>query len=94
MAIPVAPVFDRIRLVPRPTDFLDRNTGASGELFYEKETKTLRVYNGLQRGGFEVLSEERLRINTANLEVATVKYNTFVGNDGVGNKYYFNNDFY
>jgi len=93
MALPVAPVFDRIRLVPRPTDFLDRNTGASGELFYEKETKTLRVYNGLQRGGFEVLSEERLRINTANIEVASVLYNTYVGNDGVSNKYYFNNDF-
>ena len=92
MAFPVAPVFDRIRLVPRPTDFLDRNTGASGELFYEKETKTLRVYNGLQRGGFEVVSEERLRINTANLEVATVKYLTYVGNDGISNKYFFNTD--
>lgn len=89
MSFPVAPVFDRVRLVPRPTDFLDRNTGSSGELFYEKETKTLRVYNGLQRGGFEIVSQPRLRVNAADSEIATVKYNTFVGNDGVGNKYYF-----
>lgn len=90
MALPVAPVFDRIRLVPRPNDFLNRNVGASGELFYEKETKTLRVYNGVQRGGFEVVSQDRLRINAAQAEIATIKYNTTVGTDGSGNKYIFN----
>ncbi len=89
MVLPVAPVFDRVRLVPRPTDFLDRNTGSSGEIFYEKDTKTLRVYNGLQRGGFEIVSQERLRVNTADQEIASVKYSTFVGNDGSANKYYF-----
>ena len=90
MVLPVAPVFDRVRLVPRPNDFLNRNVGASGELFYEKETKTLRVYNGLERGGFEIVSQDRLRVNAANAEVATVKYNVTIGNDGVSNKYIFN----
>ena len=90
MVLPVAPVFDRVRLVPRPNDFLNRNVGASGELFYEKETKTLRVYNGLSRGGFEIVSQDRLRVNAANAEVATVKYNVTIGNDGVSNKYIFN----
>lgn len=90
MVLPVAPVFDRVRLVPRPNDFLNRNVGASGELFYEKETKTLRVYNGLSRGGFEIVSEDRLRVNAANAQVATVKYNVTIGNDGVSNKYIFN----
>lgn len=90
MALPVAPVFDRVRLVPRPNDFLNRNVGSSGEIFYEKETKTLRVYNGLSRGGFEIVSQDRLRVNAANAEVATVKYNVTIGNDGVSNKYIFN----
>ena len=90
MVLSVAPVFDRVRLVPRPNDFLNRNVGASGELFYEKETKTLRVYNGLSRGGFEIVSQDRLRVNAANAEVATVKYNVTIGNDGVSNKYIFN----
>jgi hypothetical protein len=92
MAIPVAPVFDRVRLIPRPNDFLNRNVGASGELFYEKETKTLRVYNGIDRGGFEIVSQDRLRINAAKAEIATVKYNVTVGTDGSGNKYVFNGD--
>ena len=90
MVLPVAPVFDRVRLVPRPNDFLNRNVGASGELFYEKETKTLRVYNGIDRGGFEIVSQDRLRINAANTEIATIKYTTTVGTDGSGNKYVFN----
>lgn len=90
MVLPVAPVFDRVRLVPRPNDFLNRNVGSSGEIFYEKETKTLRVYNGLSRGGFEIVSQDRLRVNAANAEVATVKYNVTIGNDGVSNKYIFN----
>jgi len=92
MALPVAPVFDRVRLVPRPNDFLNRNVGSSGEIFYEKETKTLRVYNGLERGGFEIVSQDRLRVNAANAEVATVKYNVTVGTAGAGNKYIFNGD--
>ena len=92
MALPVAPVFDRVRLVPRPNDFLNRNVGSSGEIFYEKETKTLRVYNGLERGGFEIVSQDRLRVNAANAEVATVKYNVTVGTSGAGNKYIFNGD--
>jgi hypothetical protein len=92
MALPVAPVFDRVRLVPRPNDFLNRNVGSSGEIFYEKETKTLRVYNGLERGGFEIVSQDRLRVNAANAEVATVKYNVTVGTAGSGNKYIFNGD--
>jgi hypothetical protein len=53
MALPVAPVFDRVRLVPRPNDFLNRNVGSSGEIFYEKETKTLRVYNGLEEAALK-----------------------------------------
>lgn len=92
MALPVAPVFDRVRLVPRPNDFLNRNVGSSGEIFYEKETKTLRVYNGLERGGFEIVSADRLRVNAANAEVATVKYNVTIGTAGAGNKYIFNGD--
>lgn len=51
-----APVFDRIRLIPRPDDFLDRNVGASGEVFYDDGSKSLRVLDGKTRGGAEVLT--------------------------------------
>ena len=49
-----APIVDRIRIIPRPTDFLDRNVGSSGEVFYSRETGSLRLYTGNDRGGFEL----------------------------------------
>lgn len=48
------PIVDRIRIIPRPEDFLDRNVGSSGEVFFSKETNSLRVYSGKDRGGFEI----------------------------------------
>jgi len=48
------PVVDRIRIIPRPSDFLDRNVGASGELFYNRESSSLRVYNGKDVSGYEI----------------------------------------
>jgi len=49
-----APVVDRIRIIPRPDDFLDRNVGSSGEVFFNKITNSLRVYSGKDQAGFEI----------------------------------------
>jgi hypothetical protein len=49
-----APIVDRIRIIPRPQDFLDRNVGSSGELFYNRETSSLRVFSGKDTGGYEI----------------------------------------
>ena len=49
-----APIVDRIRIIPRPEDFLNRNVGSSGEVFFNRETSSLRVYNGRDNGGFEI----------------------------------------
>ena len=49
-----SPIVDRIRIIPRPSDFLDRNVGSSGELFYNRESSSLRVYNGKDRSGYEI----------------------------------------
>jgi len=56
MASNLSPIVDRIRIIPRPENFLDRNVGASGEVFFNKETSSLRVYSGqsVDRGGFEI----------------------------------------
>ena len=51
MASNQAPVVDRIRIIPRPDDFLDRNVGSSGEVFFNKATNSLRVYSGALAGG-------------------------------------------
>jgi len=67
------PVVNRIRLIPRPKDFLDRNIGASGELYYSKTSQTIRAYDGETRGGAEIVSQANLARTTSNVGISSVK---------------------
>lgn len=49
-----SPIVDRIRIIPRPEDFLNRNVGSSGEVFFNKQSSSLRVYSGNDISGFEI----------------------------------------
>lgn len=60
-----APIVDRIRIIPRPNDFLDRNVGASGEVFFNTATNSLRVYSGKDRGGFEIAKTDLSNISNS-----------------------------
>lgn len=90
MASNQAPVVDRIRIIPRPDDFLDRNVGASGEVFFDKAANTLRVYNGRLAGGFEVVTKTNLQNSIKESDIATVRYTVVIENQGEGNKYILN----
>ena len=82
------PVVNRIRIIPRKDDFLDRNVGSSGEIFYSKDVNTLRLYSGNDKGGFEVVTEDNIRRNIAAEEVATIKYTVQVENQSdTANRY-------
>jgi hypothetical protein len=48
------PIVDRIRIIPKAKDFLDRNVGRSGEVYFNAATDSLRVYTGKDRSGFEI----------------------------------------
>ena len=61
-----APIVDRIRIIPRPDDFLDRNVGSSGEVFFDRAANTLRVYSGKDRGGFEIARADLANVDTTN----------------------------
>jgi len=76
-----APIVDRIRIIPRPTDFLDRNVGSSGEVFFDTLTNSLRLYSGKLAGGFEVLTDKSLS------GIASYDYTVTVTNPGSGNKF-------
>ena len=96
MAFNQAPIVDRIRIIPRPDDFLDRNVGASGEVFFDKQAKTLRVYDAVKRGGFEVVTGNNIARNLAENEVASVKYTVTVTGPQAGdsgNKYVLNGSY-
>jgi hypothetical protein len=49
-----SPTVNRLRIIPRPEEFLNRNVGASGEIFFNAATNSLRVYSGKNQGGFEI----------------------------------------
>jgi len=63
----LSPIVDRIRIIPRPNDFLDRNVGASGEIFFNAATNSLRVYTGKNQGGFEIARSDLSNIPNSNL---------------------------
>lgn len=89
-----APIVDRIRIIPRPDDFLDRNVGSSGEVFFDQQSNTLRLYSGKIAGGYTVLTSENLQNQIFNSGVSVVEYTVTVGTDpdGIqsGNKYFLN----
>ena len=87
-----APVVDRIRIIPRPNDFLDRQVGNSGEVFFDKQSKSLRLFSGDTPGGFKVLTPANITNELYQSGISTVTYNVTVGLDpsGIesGNKYF------
>ena len=69
-----APIVDRIRIIPRPNDFLDRNVGSSGEVFFNKETNSLRVYSGKQVSGFEIARADLNNVTITNDDISWIAY--------------------
>jgi hypothetical protein len=43
-----------IRIIPRESEFLDRKSGNRGEIFYDQDNNTLRLYDGRQDGGLSL----------------------------------------
>jgi plastocyanin len=78
MASSSAPIVDRIRIIPRPDDFLDRNVGSSGEVFFNKVTNSLRVYSGKDVAGFEIA-----RADLNNVTGATLLSRLTITNDDI-----------
>jgi len=92
MASNQAPIVDRIRIIPRPDDFLDRNVGNSGEVFFDKQSNTLRLYSGNLAGGYSVLTDKNISEHILSSGVGVVEYAVTVqagvhGNGDHGNVY-------
>ena len=83
MSSKFSPVVDRIRIIPRSDDFLDRNVGSSGEVFYDRQSNSLRVYSGKDRGGFTLLTSGNLSQNLIDAGVAVLERAVTVGVDTV-----------
>ena len=56
---------DAIRIIPKDADFLDRKSGVRGEIFYDKDSNTLRLYNGAAAGGVNLAKADLTNISNA-----------------------------
>jgi len=63
MATDRNPIFDSIRIIPREQAFLDRKLGSRGEIFFDREDNALRIFDGVETGGYALL-----RADLENLE--------------------------
>lgn len=45
------PVLTAVRIIPRESDFLDRKSGSRGEIFFDRDANTLRIFDGNNQGG-------------------------------------------
>lgn len=66
------PIFNSIRIIPRDTEFLDRKRGSRGEIYYDKDNNTFRLFDGQLIGGFELSKNDLSNVtNDAFLAKAT-----------------------
>ena len=59
------PAFDALRIIPRDTDFLDRRSGSRGEIFYDRTSNTLRLYDGATISGVNLARADLTNISNA-----------------------------
>jgi hypothetical protein len=59
------PVFDAARIIPREADYLDRRRGSRGEIFYDREANTLRLYNGDTLSGTPLAKADLTNVSNA-----------------------------
>ena len=59
------PVYDAVRIIPRDSGFLNRNSGSRGEIFYDQTANTLRIYNGSTVGGVSLAKSDLTNVSNS-----------------------------
>lgn len=59
------PVITALRIIPRESNFLDRKSGARGEIFYDRDANTLRLYDGTIPGGLGLARADLANISNS-----------------------------
>jgi len=54
-----------LRSIPREDEFLDRKLGRRGEIFYDQATNTLRLFDGIQVGGYHLARADLTNISNS-----------------------------
>lgn len=53
-----------IRLIPKSASELDKLSGSTGEIFLDKATLSLRIFDGIDRGGMQLLKADLSNLET------------------------------
>ena len=59
------PVLTAVRLIPREADYLDRKSGSRGEVFFDRDSNTLRLYDGNVNGGTALAKSDLSNVTDA-----------------------------
>jgi hypothetical protein len=93
-------VIKHFRIIPRDSEYLDRKLGSRGEIYFDQDQNTLRLYSGDILGGVDLSKADlsNVDVNTfrnksVESKLATVVYNVTVTSPqspDTGNKYNLN----
>lgn len=56
-------IINTLRVLPRAADFLNRKLGVRGEIFFDQTTNTLRLYDGVLTGGYELAKDDLTNVS-------------------------------
>jgi plastocyanin len=66
------PILNAVRIIPRDEEFLNRKLGSRGEIFYDRDSNSLRLYDGQLAGGISLAKADLTNIpNSVFLAKAT-----------------------
>ena len=81
------PIINNLRIVPRSSGFLDRHVGGAGEVFFDRDTNALRVFDGDTPSGFAMAKADLTNISDVDFQAKAAQANvgggaaTFIGPD-------------
>lgn len=63
--MPLANISNNLRIIPRDSQYLDRKVGSIGEIFYDLDTDSLRLYDGKIPGGVALARKDLDNVSNA-----------------------------
>ena len=60
-------IIKNLRIIPRDSDFLNRKTGSKGEVFYDQNNNTLRLFDGTTAGGTGLAKNDLTNVSNSDL---------------------------
>ena len=61
----IARILNNIRIIPRDSDFLNRKLGSRGEVFFDQDSNTLRLYDGETSGGISLAKNNLTNVSNS-----------------------------